>query len=79
MIEVPQWIINWALASVAGVFGWTARTLWGAQQKLTNDVQQLSLDIAKNYVTSHRLENLERALFEKLDRIEDKLDGKADK
>ena len=37
------------------------------------------LEIAQHYVSAERLEKLEAALFRKLDAIEAKLDGKADK
>lgn len=79
MVEIPQWLVNWALTGAGVIVGWMVKTLWNAQQKLTADVQELSIKLAENYVTNYRLEQLQQALFQKLDRIEDKIDGKADK
>ena len=79
MVEIPQWLVNWALTGAGFIVGMMVKTLWNAQQKLTADVQELSIKLAENYVTNYRLEQLQQALFQKLDRIEDKIDGKADK
>lgn len=79
MIEIPQWLINWVLTGCGATLGWIVKTVWGAQQKLNNDLTDLRMRLAENYVTNHRLEQFQTALFAKLDRIEDKIDGKVDK
>ena len=78
-MDVPQWLINWVLTGCGATLGWIVRTVWNSQQKLSTEIQALSMKLAENYVTNHRLEELQRALFAKLDRIEDKIDAKADK
>lgn len=79
MVEIPQWLINWVLTGCGATLGWIVKTVWTVQQKLNVDIHDLRMKIAENYVTNHRIEQLETALFAKLDRIEDKLDGKVDK
>lgn len=62
------------------------RTMWSslnelrsADARLTDKVQAIEVLVAGNYVTKVDLNNLTEALFRKLDRIEAKVDNKADK
>ena len=62
------------------------RTMWAslnelrlADARLTDKVQAIEVLVAGNYVTKVDLNNLTEALFRKLDRIESKVDSKADK
>lgn len=62
------------------------RTMWAslnelrsADARLTDKVQAIEVLVAGNYVTKIDLNNLTEALFRKLDRIEAKVDNKADK
>lgn len=79
MIEIPQYMINWALALLAGVFGWWARQLWDSQKVLAADLRLLELKIAEHYVRSDHMEKLKDEIFAMLRRIEDKIDGKANR
>lgn len=71
--------INMALASVFAVAGWFIRQVWDAVQDLKKDVQALEIKLPSEYVRKDDLvEALER-VYKALDRIEHKLDKKADK
>ncbi len=81
-----QMTINILLALVAFLGGWWMRTMWSslnelrtADARLTDKVQAIEVLVAGNYVTKIDLNNLTEALFRKLDRIEAKVDNKADK
>ena len=62
------------------------KTIWeslnelrSAEARLTEKVQANEVLVAGNYVTKSDLNVLTEALFKKLDRIESKVDNKADK
>ncbi|HDR9003066.1 hypothetical protein [Burkholderia vietnamiensis] len=79
-------LIALALPATGGVLWWLLR---GAHTKAEATAQELAnfkLHVAENYVTSNTLQkaldgltDTIKAVFAKLERIEDKLDGKADK
>jgi hypothetical protein len=79
------WLI--LLATGCGVvIWWMFRTLHSRVEKAEDAIEAFKLECAKTYVTSNALEkaldNLNdtiKAVFAKLDRIDTKLDGKADK
>lgn len=81
-----QMIINILLSLVAFFGGWWMKTMWeslnelrSADARLTEKVQAIEVLVAGNYVTKSDLNVLTEALFKKLDRIESKVDNKADK
>ena len=74
-----QWIVNTGFIVVSSVFGWLARQLWDAVGVLKKDLSSLREEIANDRVHKSDFKDLSDAIFRKLDRIEDKLDGKADK
>lgn len=47
--------------------------------QLADKVQHIEVLVAGQYVKREELDNLSKALFTKLDRIEHKIDGKVDK
>ncbi len=65
------WVLNSLRASIDG--------LQKADTELTNKVQHIEVLVAGSYVKRDDLDKLASALFTKLDKIEGKLDGKADK
>ena len=75
------------LFGLIGVFGgWWMKAMWEglkdlqkADQKLSSEVSDLKVLVAGGYVRTESFDKLSQAIFTKLDRIEDKLDGKADK
>lgn len=62
-----------------GGLGWFARQLWDAVNKLREDIRSLEVDQAKNYVAKSDFTAAMREIKQGLDKIYDKLDGKADK
>jgi hypothetical protein len=75
-----------AIGLVAFLGGWvmnnlrdSLKSLQKADNELTNKVQAIEVLVAGTYVKRDELDKLGQAIFAKLDRIEGKLDGKADK
>ncbi len=84
--DTLQWLIN-ALFTIAGVLGGWLLTIFHQTMKdlqkfdfeLAEKVHAIELLVAGQYVKKDELQALSVALFSKLDRIEQKLDQKADK
>jgi len=83
---MDQAIINWLLAGFGGLIGFLLNAVWQAvkdlqkaDKDLTAKVAEIEVLVAGAYVKKDDLEKLSNAIFAKLDRIEDKLDGKVDK
>lgn len=78
MIDFQNWFE--IMVGVLGlVGGWFLRILWFDTKELTSKVQQIELLVAGQYIRKEEFERLTEALFAKLDKIEDKVDRKADK
>lgn len=67
----------WSTLLTAGVagMGWVLRTLYDAIRSLENDLALHKVDVARTYAPNADLARLE----DKIDRVLDKLDRKADK
>lgn len=83
---MDQTIINWCFALICTMGGWIFRMLWQAMKDLkiadaalASKVQEIEVLVAGKYVTNDKLDRNISAIFTKLDRIELKIDGKADK
>lgn len=83
---MDQTIINWLLAGFGGLIGFLLNAVWQAvkdlqkaDKDLTAKVAEIEVLVAGAYVKKDDLSKLSDAIFAKLDRIEDKLDGKVDK
>jgi len=81
-----QSAFNIAFALAGALAGYVLKTmheamrdLQNADSDLTDKVQRIEVLVAGEYVKREDLDRLSGALFQKLDRIENKLDGKADK
>lgn len=61
------------------VGGWIMKTLWAAQKELAHDLAKLREELPQNYVAKDDWREIVSALFQKLDRIEEKVDRKEDK
>jgi hypothetical protein len=69
-----------ALMTIVGtVGGWLLREVWGAVDKLRNDLQSLQSSIADKYARKDDVRAMAEDVMTFLRRIEDKLDGKVDK
>lgn len=71
--------INMVIGSAFAVAGWFARQIWGAVQELKSDLKTLEVKLPVEYVRKDDLTETMARIYQILDRIERKLDGKADK
>lgn len=83
---MDQTIVNWMLAGFGGLIGFLLNAVWQAvkdlqkaDSELVKKVSEIEVLVAGAYVKRDDFNELSKALFNKLDRIEDKLDGKVDK
>lgn len=74
-----QELMNMALGAIVGGVGWWVKTIWGAVEVLKSRLSQNELVVASKCVTREELIQIVAKMFDKLDRIEDKIDKKADK
>lgn len=81
-----QTFINIAIGLVGALGGWVLNNLKSsidelrkADTALADKVQHIEVLVAGTYVKRDDMEKLGNALFAKLDKIDQKLDGKADK
>jgi hypothetical protein len=85
-MQMEQSIINWLLAGFGALIGFLLNAVWQAvkdlqiaDKEMADKVGQIEVLVAGNYLRRDDFEHTIEALFKKLDKIEDKLDGKADK
>ena len=83
---MDQTIINWLLAGFGALIGFLLNAVWqavkdlqSADTKLANKVAEIEVLVAGDYLRRDDFQHTVEALFKKLDKIEDKLDRKADK
>lgn len=83
---MDQQLFNIVLAIAGALGGWWMKAMWesvkkleATDQNLTKEVGELKILVAGEYMKRDEFERTSNAIFAKLDRIEDKLDGKADK
>lgn len=83
---MDQTIINWLLGGFGALIGFLLNAVWQAvkdlqkaDQTLVQKVGELEILVAGDYVRKEELQDNIKALFAKLDKIEDKIDRKADK
>jgi len=83
---MDQTLVNWLLAGFGGLIGFLLHVVWQAVKDLQKDdkvladrVGEIEVLVAGSYIKKTDFTNVIDAIFRKLDRIEDKLDGKADK
>lgn len=83
---MDQTIVNWLLAGFGALIGFLLNAVWQsvkdlqkADKELADKVAAIEILVAGQYVHRSELERLSDALFAKLDKIDNKLDGKADK
>ena len=83
---MDQNVFNIAIGIAGALGGWWMKAMWeavkdlkNADQELANQVSDLKVLVAGDYVRREMFDRLSDAIFAKLDRIENKLDHKADK
>lgn len=81
-----QTAFNIALSLIAFLGGWvlnslrdSIKALQKSDSELADKVQKIEVLVAGSYVKRDDMDKLTAALFAKLDKIESKLDSKADK
>lgn len=68
-----------ALGIACSVLGWFGRELWSAVSTLKRDLKELTKEINEKYVRKDDFRDFKTELMNVLNRIEQKLDNKADK
>jgi len=81
-----QLLFNITLSAAGLMGGWILKAVWdalkdlqAADAEMSRHVSAVEILVAGSYVKRDDLATLSGAIFAKLDRIEDKLDGKVDK
>ena len=59
--------------------GWWCREIWDSVKRLKDSLQAIEVDLAKNYATKQDINTRLDKIDQVLERIFDRLDGKADK
>lgn len=78
MVEGQQ-LLNILLVAGLAAAGWFARQLWESVTRLKNDLKQLEVNLPTNYVRKEEMTQAFERVEKALEKIFDKLDGKADK
>lgn len=83
---MDQTIVNWLLGGFGALIGFLLNAVWQAvkdlqiaDKELAAKVSEIEVLVAGAYVKKEEFSTAVTALFTKLDRIEDKIDKKADK
>ena len=83
---MDQMIINWLLAGFSALVGFLLNAVWqavkdlqAADKVLADKVGSIEVLVAGDYLRRDDFTHMIETLFKKLDKIEDKLDKKADK
>ena len=81
-----QTLINYVVLLCGALGGWILKVLWDAINKLEkaddaliDKVSKIEIMVAGSYVTRDEFQRTIATLFDKLDRIEDKIGQKVDK
>lgn len=83
---MDQTLVNWLLAGFGALIGFLLNAVWqavkdlqSADKEIATKVGEIEVLVAGGYVKKNEFSDLSKALFAKLDKIEDKIDKKADK
>jgi len=79
MDNMIQTMINIAVAIIGALGGWMLKIIFDEQKMLRSMYERMRDNLSDNYVRKDDFRDFTKAVFAKLDRIEGKLDGKADK
>lgn len=85
-MEMPQEFFNIAVAVIGAFGGWWMKVMWEsmkelqvADKELADKVGRIEVLVAGNYVKREDFERALNRVFDKLDAIELKIDGKMDR
>jgi hypothetical protein len=83
---MEQMMINWLLGGFGTLIGFLLHVIWQAVKDLqssdkdmTKKIASIEILVAGSYMTRAELTEIMKTVFTKLDRIEQKLDKKADR
>lgn len=76
---MDQSLINVVISLAAGGYAFVMKSLWDSVKSLDSQVGKLEVSVAGEYLKREEWKSDMQRLFDKLDAIEEKLDGKADK
>lgn len=83
---MDQQFINWLMGAFGALLGFLLKTVWDAvkdlqvaDKELADKVKAIEILVAGEYVKKTELEHIINRVLNQLDRIEAKLDTKADK
>lgn len=83
---MDQTLINWLLAGFGGLIGFLLNSVWQAvkdlqasDSKLADKIAGIEILVAGEYVRRDSFDESINRVFAKLERIENKIDQKADK
>ena len=83
---MSQEIFNWVLSGLGMLLGFVVKAMWDAvkdlqasDKDLADKVSKIEVLVAGEYVKKDEFNSIMLRIFEKLDHIENKIDGKADK
>jgi hypothetical protein len=74
-----QAVINLAGGAALAAIGWFARQLWDAVSELRRDLHQIEVDLPRNYVPKNEFTDSMREIKSMLERVIERLEGKADR
>jgi len=74
-----QHVIDMVGGAVLAVIGWFCRQLWDAVKELRKDIHTLEISLPIYYVRKDEFSESMKEIKAMLEKIFDKLDGKADK
>ena len=74
-----QTAFNLIGTAVLGLFGWAGKAIWDGIKDLRHDIHIIEVDLPKSYVGKSEYSSTMTRIELLFQRIEDKLDDKADK
>jgi hypothetical protein len=74
-----QTLVNIGGGLILAGIGWWARVIWDSVQRLKEDLHEIEVDLPKSYVSKDDFNQTMKHIENMVQRIYDKLDGKADK
>ncbi|MEL0014047.1 MAG: hypothetical protein VW715_02485 [Rhodospirillales bacterium] len=72
-------MVNLIITITAGGYGFVIKSMWDSLKNLDTQVGNLQVSVAGEYLKREEWKQDMQRLFDKLDAIDEKLDGKADK
>lgn len=67
-------LIKWALYVVTGVITWFIKLLWNNNKKMSEEIENLRLNLAENYVKKDDLKEILREIREDFKEVMAKVD-----